>query len=154
MNNIGKQLSFAWMVLTLMAGVFIGSIIRELLPRQTAYYNVVVMESQVVDGYWHLQAGFIKKPNCEKVKVEFVLGSGDVTALGLWEDGDGLPPDDDRIAGWSVLRGKVFLRGQDWDWAEVRTRHLCDGHRVEGVLVHTNFLPEPEGWLSQLRNHK
>lgn len=107
---------------------------RLLAPK--AYTNVELIEVSRDDGWLYVTASF-QKLGCERVSVVFLgkrLGlQDDLTRT--WENLNGTLPDQDRTEGEQVLFGRLYVDGLSYDSFEIRTRHNCDGRRVDGVFL-------------------
>jgi hypothetical protein len=98
-------------------------------------YSDVDLVAVTSDGQTlRIDANFYKT-GCTFVRltvVGFVAGATDILQ---WRDGHGLPPDFDRDPGSQSLSLAVALKGQRYDWVEIRTRHDCDGRSVDRVFA-------------------
>lgn len=98
------------------------------------YWNVQLIETYQDDGYRYIAASF-EKGNCERQDVVFLgirLGIQDKLK---WEPLDGYNNQEDRTEGFQVLSGRLFTGGVQYESFEIRTRHLCDGKRVDRVFL-------------------
>lgn len=127
----GERLAWAATIAACVA--FFGAD-RILAPK--AYTNVELLEATRDDGWLYITASFIKR-ECELVSVVFLgkrLGlQDDLTRT--WENLNGTPTGRDRMAGEQVLAGRLYVAGLSYDSFEIRTRHNCDGRRVDGVFL-------------------
>lgn len=98
------------------------------------YSDVQVVETFQEDDYRYVTASF-RKGNCERQDVVFLgirLGIQDKLK---WEPLDGYNNQEDRTEGFQVLSGRLFTGGVQYESFEIRTRHLCDGKRVDRVFL-------------------
>ena len=123
-----------WAVFFLIAGITAWS----QLPH-VPYRDVDVLASDTSDGEMLLVATF-EKTDCEFQQLVAVGGFLGQTRFLDWRDGDGLGPDYDRENGRQTLRILVDDPG-DLDWIEIRTRHDCDGEKVDKIFARIDMEP-------------
>lgn len=135
--SLGRSERIRW-ALALIAALAMAVVPRLLEPRPYSDVEVVSLDragrtvEMVVD--W-------RKNNCERLSVSFLawrLGAF-VDVTGTWEALDGVVEGSsnfDRLAGQQRLHGRVTLPDDgSFDRLEIRTRHDCDGRRVDGVFL-------------------
>lgn len=98
------------------------------------YSEVEVIEVSQEDRSVYLVANFVKNDACnfQTLSVfgeKFDRWSGPLD----WRDSD--KPRGDRIAGHQTLNIVIDTLGTEYDILEVRTRHLCDGGKVDKVFA-------------------
>lgn len=105
-----------------------------LTPRP--YWHVEVIEAWR-DGPWvYITVNFVKG-NCIREDVVFLgrrLGLTDNLTRG-WSALDGVEDNHDRLEGEQTLRGRLFVDSVSYERIEIRTRHDCDGRRVDKVFM-------------------
>lgn len=85
------------------------------------------------------------KTSCEFNRLVIVHSSAGVPIFTSWEGLDGLARDHDRIKGTQSLNLSITLPDIPFDWIEIRTRHLCDGDRVDKVFARFTY-SDIDGW--------
>lgn len=128
----------------LWAGAMTGAVAMSVLPRilePSPYWDVKLIDTYQDGPFRYITASF-EKGNCERKDVVF-LG----LRLGLqqklqWVADDGFDNQEDRTEGFQVLSGKLLTGDVTYEAFEIRTRHLCDGKRVDKVFLHISTKPE------------
>lgn len=101
-------------------------------PLSSPYRGVDVRKAERVGSEVHFVANFTKT-NCKFQRLRVVASIADETRFLAWRDLDKLPENEDRGQGRQTLRiGINALPG--FDWIEIRTRHDCDGKKVDRVF--------------------
>ena len=114
---------YAWAgAFAIIALAYMVTTVMQIAP--TPYRDVKVIQLDRVDGEIHLAATFVKTA-CDFNRLRVVGGLLGETNFLPWRDIDGLPEDHDRSAGTQTLRIAITVAQVNYDWIEVRTRHLC-----------------------------
>lgn len=103
------------------------------------YRNVDVRSLERVGGEIHLTANF-EKTGCKFQRLRIVGSVAGLRRFLAWRDLDGLPDNEDRGKGRQTLRIAINAL-QGFDWIEVRTRHDCDGEKVDRVFYRIEPTP-------------
>ena len=124
---------FAWFMVFAVIAI---SIVMPYVLTPRPYWGVELVESRQ-DGVWrYITVNFVKG-DCRRVDVVFSghrLGIiDDLTRY--WNALDGVEADHDRIEGTQTLRGRLFTGETQYEAYEIRTRHDCDGKRVDKLFV-------------------
>lgn len=122
----------------------IGFWYRDVLFPWQPYSNVNVT-SIVRSGDTIIFRANFDKDGCRFDRLVAVGILADATTILRWTDIDGLPDNYDRELGSQSLNIQIKLRGVQYDWIELRTRHYC-GEDPEPVdrLFAVFHPPEPE----------
>lgn len=106
----------------------------------TPYRDVELRSYEATPRTLRFVATF-EKTACEFQKLTVVGSDAGETELLNWQDLDGSGPDVDRIRGRQTLRLEVALKRRGYDWVEVRTRHDCEGRKVDKVFIRFDDVP-------------
>lgn len=123
----------AWATVFLVAALFI---LVPYLLTPSPYSRVRLVETYQ-DGAWrYLTVNFVKG-DCRRDDVVFLghrLGLVDNLTHG-WQGLDGVQENHDRLEGQQTLRGRLFTGAVEYEAFEIRTRHTCDGKRVDRTFI-------------------
>lgn len=107
------------------------------------YWGVKVRPLQVDDdGNVGVIADFTKG-HCELVKFGVDGVNFDGAFPLKYTDLDGRPEDDDRLAGDTTLRILILVDGGEYDYFDLKTRHVCNGRRVDKRFARVIPLTDP-----------
>jgi len=135
--SVSKSEAFRYMVigfilgLLVMVPIFWTNSIFEEVP----YTEVEVISVEREGSYIDITANFIKTEYCDYVSLD-VLGGSDGRWFFLeWEPIDGTTKDQQRISGPNTLGVRVYIpEGHTFDIIEIKTRHDCNGDRVDKIF--------------------
>ncbi len=105
------------------------------------YRDVEILRAEARFHRLEVVANF-EKTNCEFQRLVAVGGLAGQTSFLRWTDMDGIEPNHDRDNGAQTLRIAIDPQGVSYDWIEIRTRHDCDGEKVDKVFA--RFEPVPK----------
>lgn len=123
----------AWVLLFIVVAAF--SLAPYILaPRP--YWGVELVETRQ-DGVWRYITANFTKGECRREDVVFLghrLGLTD-NLTKAWQGLDGVEDGHDRLEGEQTLRGRLYTGAVSYEAIEIRTRHDCDGKRVDKVFL-------------------
>lgn len=133
-NASGKKITaMGWAIIGLLV-LNLGWASREYIFPPNPYNNVSVVSLERGKETLKVEANFTKL-GCDFVRLDVVGIANEATAILNWEDNFSLPPDHDRAKGSQTLSITINLPDINFERVEIRTRHNCDGLKVDKVFL-------------------
>lgn len=124
---------FAWFMVFAVIAI---SIVMPYVLTPRPYWGVELVEARQEGDWLYITVNFVKG-ECKREDVVFLgdrLGLTDNLTRG-WVGLDGVEDNHDRLEGSQTLRGRLYTGPISYEAIEIRTRHDCDGKRVDKVFL-------------------
>ena len=128
------RLTLALSIVVLAASLYIQ------LSDPVPYKDVELLSYEYTGEEIRIVATF-EKTDCIFNSMQVVGGASGQTEFLDWRDLDGMNGTEDRSEGIQTMRIAFELRRDGYDWVEVRTRHNCDGEKVDKVFIRFDEVP-------------
>lgn len=132
---INKRESAGWIVAAM---AIFALYVATLAPQP--YTDVAPIRIERVGDVVEFEANF-KKTGCTFQRLRVVVGEAGQTRFVGWRDLEAGPEVGDRNKGLQTLRLILDLPADVFDWAEIRTRHDCDGEKYDKVFWRLEPVP-------------